>query len=277
MDTLNYHHLYYFWMVAREGSIASACELLSVAQPTISTQLRLLERSLGVRLFSRKGRGLALTEAGRVTYRHADEIFSIGRDLQDAVSGRAAGHPLRLSVGVIDAMPKLVVYQLLEPALHLTDPVRIVCTEGKVEDLLGDLARHRLDIVLSDTPIAPGAAFRAYNHLLGECGVSIFGATERAGEIATGFPGSLHGEPMLLPVENSTLRRSFDHWFNAKGIRPKIVGEFVDSALMKAFGQAGAGLFPGPTVIEGQVCQQYGVSVVGRIDTVRRAVLCNFN
>jgi LysR family transcriptional activator of nhaA len=269
VDTLNYHHLFYFWMVAREGSIASACEQLDVSQPTISAQIRSLERSLGLRLFDREGRGLVLTDAGRVAYRYADEIFSLGRELRDAIAGRPAGHPLRLSVGVIDAMPKLVVYQLLEPALHLEEPVRIVCTEGKVEELLGDLARHRLDIVLADAPLAPGAAVRAYNHQLGECGVTLFARKDLAETYADRFPDSIDGAPMLLPAEHTTLRRSLGHWLDSRGIRPLIVGEFVDSALMKTFGLAGAGIFPAPTVIERQVCEQYGVAVVGRIDAVR--------
>ena len=269
MDPLNYHHLHYFWMVAREGSIAAACEQLDVSQPTISAQIRSLERSLGLRLFDREGRGLVLTDAGRVAYRYADEIFSLGRELRDVISGRPAGHPLRLSVGVIDALPKLVVYQLLEPALHLDEPVRIVCTEGKVGELLSDLARHRLDIVLSDAPIAPGAAFRAYNHLLGECGISLFAAHDLAGALSAGFPRSIDGAPILLPAEQNMLRRSLEHWLDDLGLRPRVVGEFVDSALMKAFGHAGAGLFPAPTVIERQVCEQYGVSVIGRVEEVR--------
>ncbi|QDV36481.1 transcriptional activator NhaR [Tautonia plasticadhaerens] len=269
VDALNYHHLHYFWMVAREGSIAAACEQLDVSQPTISAQIRALERSLGLRLFERQGRGLVLTDAGRVAYRYADEIFSLGRELRDVISGRPAGHPLRLSVGVIDALPKLVVAQLLEPALHLEEPVRIVCTEGKVEELLSDLARHRLDIVLSDAPIAPGAAIRAFNHLLGECGVSLFAPADLAEALSAGFPSSITGAPILMPGERTTLRRSLDHWLDDLGLRPRVVGEFVDSALMKAFGHAGAGLFPAPTVIERQVCEQYGVAVVGRVEQVR--------
>jgi LysR family transcriptional activator of nhaA len=269
VDPLNYHHLFYFWMVAREGSIASACEQLDVSQPTISAQIRSLERSLGLRLFDREGRGLVLTDAGRVAYRYADEIFCLGRELRDAIAGRPAGHPLRLSVGVIDAMPKLVVYQLLEPALHLEEPVRIVCTEGKVEELLGDLARHRLDIVLADAPLAPGAAVRAYNHQLGECGVTLFATRDRAEVYRDQFPDSIDGAPMLLPAEHTTLRRSLGHWLDSHGIRPMIIGEFVDSALMKTFGHAGAGIFPAPSVIERQVCEQYGVAVIGRIDAVR--------
>jgi LysR family transcriptional activator of nhaA len=269
MEALNYHHLFYFWMVAREGSIAAACEQLDVSQPTISAQIRALERSLGLSLFAREGRGLVLTDAGRVAYRYADEIFSLGRELRDTISGRPAGHPLRLAVGVIDAMTKLVVARLLEPALRLEEPVRIICSEGSVEELLGDLARHRLDIVLSDVPLAPGAAVRAYNHQLGESDVAIFGPPGLADALTEEFPRSIDGAPMLLPAEQTATRRSLEHWFESQNLRPRIVGEFEDSALMKAFGHAGFGLFPAPAIIAREVCAQYGVRLVGRIESVR--------
>ncbi|WP_169972865.1 transcriptional activator NhaR [Tautonia rosea] len=269
METLNYHHLFYFWMVAREGSIAAACEQLDVSQPTVSAQIRALERSLELRLFVREGRGLALTDAGRVAYRYADEIFSLGRELRDTISGRPAGHPLRLAVGVIDAMTKLVVARLLEPALRLTEPVRIICSEGSVEELLGDLARHRLDVVLSDVPLAAGAAVRAYNHQLGESEVAIFGPPALVETLTGEFPRSIDGAPMLLPAEHTAVRRSLDHWFESENLRPRIVGEFEDSALMKVFGHSGFGLFPAPAIITNEVCNQYGVRLVGQIEAVR--------
>lgn len=269
MEALNYHHLFYFWMVAREGSIAAACEQLDVSQPTVSSQIRSLERSLGLRLFAREGRGLVLTDAGRVAYRYADEIFSLGRELRDAIAGRPAGHPLRLSVGVIDAMTKLVVARLLEPALRLEEPVRIVCSEGSVEELLGDLARHRLDIVLSDIPLAPGAAVRAYNHQLGESEVAIFGPPALADSLTGTFPRSIEGAPMLLPAEHTAMRRSLEHWFESLDLRPRVVGEFEDSGLMKAFGRSGFGLFAAPAIIEREVCAQYQVRMIGRIESVR--------
>lgn len=269
MDWLNYHHLLYFWTVAREGSIARACDSLHLSQPTISAQIRALEKALKVKLFERRGRGLAMTETGRLVYRYADEIFGVGRELQDTLKGRKVGLPLRLAVGIVDAMPKRVAYHLLEPALRLAEPVRLSCSEGKPEALLGELALQNLELVLSDAPLGVGAKVRAYSHQLGECGVSILGTLDLAEAYRDPFPASLDGAPMLLPTDNTTLRRSLDHWLDARGIRPVVVGEFEDSALLKAFGQAGVGLFPVPSVIEEEVQRQYGVEFVGRLEAVR--------
>lgn len=269
MEWLNYHHLLYFWTVAREGSVARACEQLHLAQPTISAQIRSLEESLGAKLFAREGRGLAMTDTGRVVYRYADEIFSLGRELRDTLRGRPTGRAMRLAVGVADVLPKLVAYRLLEPALRLPEAVQIVCTDGKPEELLGELARHKLDIVLSDAPLGPGAKVRAFNHQLGECGVSVLGAAALARAHGGTFPQSLDGAPFLLPTEGTALRRSLDHWFDARGFRPVVAGEFEDSALLKAFGQAGTGLFVVPSVIEVEVCRQYQVETLGRIEAVR--------
>lgn len=269
MEWLNYHHLLYFWTVAREGSVARACEQLHLAQPTVSAQIRALEKSLGAKLFAREGRGLALTDTGRVVYRYADEIFSLGRELRDTLNGRPTGRALRLAVGVADVLPKLVAYRLLEPALRLSEPVRIVCTEGKPEDLLGEMARHKLDLVLSDAPVGPGAKVRAFNHQLGECGVSVLGTSALALAHGGAFPESLDGAPFLLPTENTALRRSLDHWFDARGVRPVVAGEFEDSALLKAFGHAGAGLFVVPEVVEAETCRQYQVEPLGRVEAVR--------
>jgi LysR family transcriptional regulator, transcriptional activator of nhaA len=269
MQWLNYHHLLYFWVVAKEGTIASACKELNLAQPTISAQLRSLERSLGEKLFTRVGRNLALTETGRVVYRYADEIFSLGRDLLDTVQGRPTGRPLRFSVGVADVLPKLVAYRLLEPALRLPEHIRLVCHDGSPSELLGKLAIHELDLVLSDSPIGPDVKVRAFNHLLGECGVSIFGTDKLASRFRRRFPKSLDGAPFIIPTANTALRRTMDHWFDSEDIRPSVVGEFEDSALLKVFGQAGVGLFAGPTVIERELRSQYGVKVVGRLQSVR--------
>lgn len=269
MEWLNYHHLLYFWTVAREGSVARACEQLHLAQPTISAQIRSLEESLGAKLFAREGRGLALTDTGRVVYRYADEIFSLGREMRDTLRGRPTGRALRLAVGVADVLPKLVAYRLLEPALRLPEAVQIVCTDGKPDELLGELARHKLDIVLSDAPLGPGAKVRAFNHQLGECGVSVLGSAALAKAHGGAFPESLDGARFLLPTEGTALRRSLDHWFDARGLRPVVAAEFEDSALLKAFGQAGAGLFVVPSVIEVEVCRQYQVEPLGRIEAVR--------
>jgi LysR family transcriptional activator of nhaA len=269
MDWLNYHHLLYFWTVAREGSIARACEKLFLAQPTISGQLRALEKSIGDKLFTRYGRGLALTETGRMVYRYADEIFALGRELTDALKGRPTGRPLRLVVGVADVLPKIVSYRLLEPAFHLPDAVQVICREDKSERLLAELCVHELDMVLSDVPVGPTVKVKAFNHVLGECGVSVMGAAELAKPLRKGFPRSLDGAPFLLPTANTVLRRSLDQWFDTKGIRPAVRAEFEDSALLKVFGQAGVGLFVVPTVVENEVRKQYNVRLVGRLEEVR--------
>ena len=269
MEWLNYHHLLYFWVVAKEGTIAAACKELHLAQPTISAQLRSLERSLGEKLFTRVGRNLALTETGHVVYRYADEIFSLGRDMMDTVRGRPTGRPMRFNVGVADVLPKLVAYRLLEPALHLSEQVQLVCHEGSPSELLTRLAVYDLDLVLSDSPIGPDVKVRAFNHLLGECGVSIFGTKDLATKYRRRFPKSLDGAPFIIPTANTALRRALEHWFDSEDIRPLVSGEFEDSALLKVFGQAGVGLFSSPTVIEKEVQRQYSVKVVGRLASVR--------
>jgi LysR family transcriptional regulator, transcriptional activator of nhaA len=269
MEWLNYNHLFYFWVVAREGSIARACDELLLTQPTISAQLRLLENALGEKLFARAGRNLVLTEVGRVVFRSADEIFTLGRELTDTLKGRSPGRPVRFVVGIADVLPKLVAYRLLEPALKMAEPIRVVCREDKSERLLAALAVHELDLVLTEAPISPTVRIRAFNHLLGECGVTIFGAAQIAASYRRGFPRSLQGAPFLLPTDTTTLRRSLDQWFNTQEIRPLVVGEFDDSALLKVFGQTGAGLFASPSVIEAEVRRQYGVQVIGRLADVR--------
>ena len=216
---------------------------MHLAQPTISAQLQALEKSLGEKLFHRVGRGLVLTETGHVVYRYADEIFTLGRELVDTLKGQPIGRPLRLSVGVSDALPKVVAYRLLEPALKMAEDVQLSCQEGDVDLLLADLALHRLDLLLSDSPIGPGSKIRAFQHQLGECDVSIFATHDLAKNTREGFPRSLHDAPFLLPMPGASLRRSLENWFDAQGLRPKLRGEFADSALMKSFGQAGAGLF----------------------------------
>ena len=269
MERLNYDHLLYFWVAAKEGTIAAACEKLMLAQPTISGQIRLLENALGQKLFRRRGRYLVLTDTGRVVYRYADEIFSLGREMLDTVKGRPTGRPVRFNVGVADVLPKLVAHRLLEPALALPEQVRLVCYESTQAELLARLAIHDLDLILSDSPISPDHQVRAYNHLLGECGVLIFGTQRLADSYRRRFPRSLDGAPFFLPTSTTVLRRDLDHWFDAEGIRPVVLGEFDDSALLKVFGQTGAGLFAAPSVIEKEVRQQYGVRVVGHIESLR--------
>jgi LysR family transcriptional activator of nhaA len=269
MEWLNYHHLLYFWLVAREGSLVRACEELRLAPSTVSGQIRSLEQVLGEKLFARSGRRLVLTEIGRVVYRYADEIFSLGRELQDAVKGRPVGRPLKLVVGIADVVPKLVAQRLLEPALELDAPVHLVCHEDKPERLLAELAVHSLDVVIADAPVAPTVRIRAFNHLLGECGVVFFATAKLAAARKRGFPKSLDGAPVILPTENTTLRRSLDQWFATRGIHPRVVGEFEDNALLTVFGEAGMGLFPAASVIAGEIERQYRVRPLGKLEGLR--------
>jgi LysR family transcriptional regulator, transcriptional activator of nhaA len=268
MEWLNYHHLHYFWVVAREGGLVPAGKVLHLSHPTLSAQIHALEDHLGEKLFTKVGRKLALTEIGRIVFRYADEIFTLGREMVDTVKGRSTGQA-RLDVGVADAVSKLVVRRLLEPALNLPEPVRLVCREESYDKLLADLALHSLDIVISDAPVPTGSNIRAFNHLLGETGVSFFGTKALVNAYKRGFPGSLSGAPVLLPLENLMLRRALDQWFDQQGLEPRIVGEFEDSALLKVFGGDGLGLFPAPTVVENEVMAQYGVQLLGRVEEVR--------
>jgi LysR family transcriptional activator of nhaA len=269
MEWLNYHHLLYFWLVAREGSLAGGSKVLRLAQSTVSGQIRALELSLGERLFVRSGRRLVLTEIGRVVFRYADEIFSLGRELREVIRGRPIARPLRLVVGIADVVPKLVARRLLEPAVELAEPVHLVCHEDKPERLLAELAVHDLDVVLADAPAGPSVRIRAFNHLLGECDVVFFAAPRLAKAYARGFPGSLDDAPVILPTENTTLRRSLDQWFASHGIRPRVIGEFQDNALLKVFGQAGMGLFPASSIIADEVRRQYRVRPLGTLPGVR--------
>lgn len=269
MEWLNYHHLLYFWVVAREGGLTQAGKVLRLSHPTLSAQVHALEDSLGEKLFTKVGRRLVLTEMGRIVFRYAGEIFSLGREMLDTVKDRPTGKAIRLEVGVVNVVPKLIVRRLLEPALHLAEPVRIVCHEGSYEKLLPDLALHGLDVIVADAPVLPGSNVRAFSRLLGECGVAMFGTEALAKNYRRRFPASLDGAPMLLPVENLPLRRALNQWFEANKVRPKIVAEFEDSALLKAFGADGVGLFPAPLAVEKQVIAQYEVQVVGRIGDVK--------
>lgn len=269
VDWLNYHHLLYFWTVAKEGGISRAAERLHLAQPTLSSQIKKLETSMGVKLFDRSGRTLKLTDTGQMVYRYADEIFTLGRELTDAVKGRPSDKKLKLTVGVPDVLPKLIVYKLLEPALQIGDGVHLECYEGKLKDLLADLALHRLDIVLADSPLTPDAHVRAFNHQLGECGVTVFGVDSLARKFRKNFPKSLDNAPMLLPTQNTSLRRYLEQWFDENDMTPEVVHEFEDSAILKVFGQAGQGLFVTPSAVEDHVAKQYSVKVVGRIPEVK--------
>lgn len=269
LEWLNYHHLLYFWVVAREGSVAKACEKLHLAQPTISGQIRALEKSLKANLFDRVGRGLVLTEVGHTVFQYAEEIFSLGRELQDTLQHRPTGRAIRFSVGVAESLPKLIALRLLRPALAEKGTVQVACHDGASDRLLAQLALHELDLVLSDVPASPRLGFRAYNHLLGECGAVILGTAALAKQYRKGFPKSLHGAPFLIPTESMALRRTLEFWFENQGIRPQISGEFSDSGLLKAFGQQGDGLFAVPEFVVDEVCRMYRVTVVGQAPEMR--------
>jgi LysR family transcriptional activator of nhaA len=269
MRHLNYNHLLYFWTVAREGSIARASEALHLTPQTISGQLKLLEQAVGEPLFHRVGRGLVLSDTGHLVNQYADEIFSLGAELTQRVRGNLTGAPAALNVGIVNSIPKLIAYRILRPALELGDPVRIVCREGDLEKLLADLAVHRLDLLLSDRPIPTGLNVKAYNHLLGESGVSFFARESLADAYLDTFPGSLDGAPILLPVNTNAVRRGLDDWFDRIGVTPRVVAEFDDSALLKAFGEAGTGVFPAPDAIREEVAHMYHAKCIGSVDTVK--------
>lgn len=269
MEWLNYHHLLYFRAVAREGGITEAARRLHVTPPTISAQIRQLEEQMGDKLFNRQGRRLLLTDLGQTVLRYADEIFSLGEELKASVRRESLAPIGRLHVGLSMVVPKLIAHRILQPALALPDPVEVVCVEDKPERLLAALATYSLDLILSDAPRGTEVAVRAYNHLLGECGVTFFAPPALAPRLRRGFPRSLDGAPMLLPTPGASVRSALDHWFQDRGIRPRLVGEFDDSALMKVFGASGSGVFPSPTAIEKEVRRQYGARVIGRTDEVR--------
>jgi LysR family transcriptional activator of nhaA len=269
MKWLNYNHLYYFWVVSREGGVVRAAEELMVSQPTISSQLKELEAALGRRLFDRVGRGLVLTDAGRVAFNYANEMFSLGQELVNALERQPAARAMKLAVGVLDVLPKPVVRRLLEPVMKLPQPVRLVCREDKADRLLADLAARRTDVVLSDSPIGTSLHVRGFNHLLGESGVSFFATGELAARCRGGFPKSLDGVPILLPTDHTQVRRSLNQWFDSKRIHPVVAGEFDDSALLFWFGRTGAGVFPAPTVIGADVVREFGVKLVGKTEKVR--------
>lgn len=269
MEWLNYHHLLYFWVVAREGTIRKASQILRLAPPTISGQLRALETAWGEQLFERRGRRLVLTDVGQLAFGYADAIFTMGRELQEVLRGHGGTRPARLRVGVSDVVPKLIAYRLLAPGVRPRGSVHLQVREDTTASLLASLATHEIDLVLADEPVAPGASVRAFNHVLGECGVTFFAHERVASRLRGGFPRCLDRAPLLLPLPSAPLRRALDRYFDAAGVRPQIVAEFEDSALMKVFGGEGEGVFPGPTAIEREIRAHYDVTAVGRTDEVR--------
>jgi LysR family transcriptional activator of nhaA len=271
VEWLNYHHLLYFWAVARYGSVARASAELHLSQPTISGQVHRLEHVLGEKLFERAGRRLVLTNIGRGVFRYADEIFSLGQDLMGMLKGRPSVRPLRLTVGVADALPRILVQKLMEPAFEIEKPIHLVCREDRVvEDFMSQLTGQELDLVLADRPLGPGIRAHAFNHLLGESGTSFLASEKLARRLRRGFPRSLDGAPCLLPGAHATVRRRVDQWFDGLGVRPTLVAEFDDTALMYAFGEQGRGFFPSPTIFDDEFRRRYDVRVVGRAKTIRQ-------
>ncbi|HEY0845578.1 MAG TPA: transcriptional activator NhaR [Noviherbaspirillum sp.] len=268
MSAINYKHLHYFWVVAKCGGVGRASEQLHLTPQTISGQITQLEEMLGYALFDRIGRRLELTETGRMVFSYADEIFSLGEELEDALRHRPGDRPLQFSVGVVDSVQKSIAYMLLEPAMKLPERLRIVCREGKLASLLAGLAIQSFDIVIADGPMPANSNVRGYSHLLGECDIIFFAAPALAKQFRKGFPHSLDGAPFLLPGEDAAVRPRLLKWFDKERIRPRIVGEFDDGALLKEFGEAGAGIFCMPSVVAAQIKRQYGVVEIGRTNAV---------
>lgn len=268
MDWLNYHHLHYFWTVAKEGTVTAAAKELHVARTTVTAQVRELEKAAGAKLFRKSGRYLELTEFGQNVFQYAEEIFSIGRELTDFMKTGVPGMNKKFVVGMPDVVPKLVAFELLKPAIHHPEGFQIVCYEGKLPELMADLALHKLDLIISDSVAPPTVDVRAYSHRLGQCGLSFLAVPELARKHRHKFPWSLNGAPLCLPTEQTVVRRSLNHWMDDNDLHPKIVAEFEDSALLKVFGQSGLGIVPVPTAIEKEVKTQYGMQLVGRVEEV---------
>jgi LysR family transcriptional activator of nhaA len=271
METLNYHHLRYFWTVAKEGGLTKAAGKLHVSQPTISAQIQALEGVLGQKLFRRVGRHLVLTEAGQQVLGYAEEIFVIGADLLNAMRQRpTTSRPLRVNLGVADALPKMVVYRILEPIFRLPQPVQVSCSETSVSNMLLELAAFRLDVVLSDEPASSGVSPSVFNHFLGESGVTFCAIPSLAGKLRKGFPKSLDGAPALLPMSNSGLRRSLEKWFQSAGVRPRLVGEFQDPAFVSVLALHGLGFMPVPSVVAAEVVKRFGFRTIGRTEECKQ-------
>lgn len=268
MDWLNYHHLLYFWTMAREGSVSRAAEKLHLSQPTISGQLRQLESAIGTKLYERVGRELRLTETGKLVFEYAEEIFSTGQELMQRLKGNQTSRSLPFVIGVPDFVPKLIAYRLIEPIFRMEQPVQLTCYEGKLSELLADLAMHRLDLVISDSAAGSQVSVKAYNHPLGECGVTWVATKPRADLLAANFPHSLQGQPLLLPTQNTLLRRSVEQWLESQDFEPTIVAEIEDSALLKILASQGIGIAPVADPVLSDVEGQYGLHSVGPLEGV---------
>jgi LysR family transcriptional activator of nhaA len=267
---MNFKHLHYFWVAAKAGGVVRAGEQLHTTPQTLSAQIKLLEDRLGRRLFRKSGRQLELTDDGRVALRYADEIFALGGELETALREKRGTQEqqLELRVGLEDVVAKSVAYKLLEPALNIDEPLRLICVEGNFTDLMAQLALHRIDLVLADEPLTRKLSVKAFNHKLGSSTVSFFAAPALAARLRQPFPRCLDGAPMLVPGGSSSVRPQFDAWLERHHLRPRVVGEFSDGALMKAFGRQGHGVFLSPSVVEAETVAQYGVQVIGRSDEI---------
>jgi LysR family transcriptional activator of nhaA len=271
MNGLNYHHLHYFWTVAREGGITQACDVLNLTQPTVSKQIRLLEEQLGEALFNRVSRGMELTEAGQMAFDYADEIFSLGQEFLENLNSVASGRPRRLRVGISSLLPKLISHRILRPLIEVDRGIHLICEEDHTDRLLAELSIQRLDLVLADAPIAGTAKVKAFNHFLGDCGITFFATAALAGALPGRFPKMLDGARFLMPKDSSMGRRSLERWFESINIRPQVFAEFGDSALLKVFGRDGAGVFAAPSVVAQEICREYGVVALGATDAVRES------
>jgi len=266
---LNYQHLLYFWSVVRTGSLTRACEELALSAPTVSSQLRTLEERLGEKLLAKSGRNLVPTEVGKLVYGYANEIFTLGQELLGALEQRPSTRPLRLLVGIDDVLPKEIAYRIVEPGMQLKQPVRVVCREGTLERLVADLAVHDVDIVLSDAAVTPTLDIRTYSHSLGSCKVYWMATPALARTLRRGFPKSLDGVPVLLPTDDTAIRRALDQWFDRQGVRPLMLGEFEDYALLREFARAGHGFAPVPSVLEAQFRREHGFARIGMAQGVK--------
>ena len=266
---INLKHLHYFWAVASHGSITKASKALHLTPQTISGQLRDLEESIGEKLFAREGRNLVLTETGRMVFSYADEMFQLGIELQDVLDGQTFGIKITVKFGVAMIVPKLLAYRVLEPVLQMNESTNLICHEAPLVDLLADMSVHKLDAVLSDCPINPSLNIRAYNHSLGGSGITFFSVPEHAKKLEKNFPQNLHDFPFLMPSKSSSLRMNLENWFDQHAIKPRVVAEFEDRALMKAFGERGTGVFTSPQTMEEDVLEKYGVRVIGRTDEIQ--------
>jgi LysR family transcriptional activator of nhaA len=266
---LNYQHLLYFWSVVRTGSLTRACEELALSAPTVSAQLRTLEERLGEKLLRKSGRTLVPTDVGRLVYSYADEIFGLGRELMDALEQRPSSRPLKLFVGIDDVVPKEIAYRIVEPGLQMKQPVRLTCREGTLERLVADLAINEIDVVLSDAPVAPSMNVRAHSHSLGSCKVYWMASPTLARTLRRGFPKSLDGIPVLLPTDDTAIRRALDQWLERHGVRPLVLGEFEDYALLREFARAGHGFAPVPAVLEAQFRRENGFTRIGMAGGVK--------